>query len=377
MKKFNPLNVSSKFAICGLPLRVDTYRTCSFGCKYCFANYRISRKADDFQIADIDYVDMKLKKILVDGIVNPETFSDVLIANDYTWHLGGMSDPFQPAEKKFNVTRDLIEVSKKYNRHILISTKADTLYDCKPIPELHTFHLSVTNCNDNKDYEPNISSFENRLKFYKDLKNNEFKVGIRVQPFIPNVTTDEIIEYFKDADNFTIEGIKLVTNNTEQKEMICEMLGMSTKEDFVSLGLMNLKPEYRLKLYKPFIEKLEHYHIPYSIADNDLHYIGTNRYCCCGDRLVDKPLMFNNTAMLKKYGKNYTLNDINDNLGCFECCKCWRLFNSCRREEGLRTVKEYYKSRFNRESSPFSPKFQYYSKDLTLYPKYGIMEENK
>ena len=82
MKKFNPLNVSSKFAICGLPLRVDTYRTCSFGCKYCFANYRISRKADDFQIADIDYVDMKLKKILGDGIVNPETFSDVVIAND-------------------------------------------------------------------------------------------------------------------------------------------------------------------------------------------------------------------------------------------------------------------------------------------------------
>ena len=33
-KKFTPLNVSSKFAICGLPLRVDTYKTCSFNCKY-------------------------------------------------------------------------------------------------------------------------------------------------------------------------------------------------------------------------------------------------------------------------------------------------------------------------------------------------------
>lgn len=40
-KKFNPLNVSSKFAICGLPLRADTYKTCSFGCKYCFANCRV------------------------------------------------------------------------------------------------------------------------------------------------------------------------------------------------------------------------------------------------------------------------------------------------------------------------------------------------
>ena len=33
-KKFTPLNVSSKFIICGLPLRVDTYKTYSFNYKY-------------------------------------------------------------------------------------------------------------------------------------------------------------------------------------------------------------------------------------------------------------------------------------------------------------------------------------------------------
>ena len=40
IKKFNGLNVSSKFAICGLPIRIDSYKTCSFGCKYCFAENR-------------------------------------------------------------------------------------------------------------------------------------------------------------------------------------------------------------------------------------------------------------------------------------------------------------------------------------------------
>ena len=29
-KKFNAINVSSKIAICGLPLRVDSYKTCTF-----------------------------------------------------------------------------------------------------------------------------------------------------------------------------------------------------------------------------------------------------------------------------------------------------------------------------------------------------------
>lgn len=61
-KKFNPLNISSKFAICGLPLRVDTYKTCSFNCAYCFAN---NRKVMEFskeavQIGNLNTVKNKL-----------------------------------------------------------------------------------------------------------------------------------------------------------------------------------------------------------------------------------------------------------------------------------------------------------------------------
>lgn len=39
-KTFIPIAVSSKFAICGVPIRLDSYKTCSFGCKYCFAENR-------------------------------------------------------------------------------------------------------------------------------------------------------------------------------------------------------------------------------------------------------------------------------------------------------------------------------------------------
>lgn len=54
MKTFNPLNVSSKFAICGLPIRVDTYKNCSFGCKYCFSNSRVICEFEkSLQVANI------------------------------------------------------------------------------------------------------------------------------------------------------------------------------------------------------------------------------------------------------------------------------------------------------------------------------------
>ena len=49
-------------------------------------------------------VKKKLFKIFDKGEIDYRNFLDVLISNRITWHGGGMSDPFQPAEKKFNVT---------------------------------------------------------------------------------------------------------------------------------------------------------------------------------------------------------------------------------------------------------------------------------
>jgi len=280
MKKFNALNISSKFAICGLPIRVDTYKTCSFGCKYCFSNNRkIMEFKKNLQIGDMEQVERKLNKIFNKKEIDKNNLLDILINQKITWHCGGMSDPFQP--------------------------------------------------------------------------------------IIPNVATLKIIEMFKDADNFTLEGIKIVPQNKEHKEFVLKELGLK-KEDFIQMGLLNLKPEIRMELYKPFIEYFLKNNISYSIADNDLHYLGTNK-CCCGDELINKSTNFNNTAMIKKYGKEYTINDINNELGDCANCKCNYLFTS-NRQEGCITVKEFYDKRFYRKTSPFSPKFQYIQdKQMTIF----------
>lgn len=356
-KKFIPLNVSSKFAICGVPLRVDTYKTCSFGCKYCFANYRkIMEFEKELQIGNIDWLKKKLDKVYNKNIYNPETFLDMLIKEKITWHCGGMSDPFQPIENKLHITKQMIDEANKYENTILFSTKSDNVYGANIKPNLHSFQLSITNVENRTDIEPNIPAIDNRYKFYKQLKQDGFKVGIRVQPFIPNVTSTDIIDMFHDADYFTIEGLKLVPQNKEHKEYLIDILKLN-REDFTQMGLLNIKPQIRLNLYKDFIDKLNKYNIPFSIADNDLHYISSGN-CCCGDTLIKKSTNFNNTYLLKNNGLNYTLNDVKENLGCFECCKCSQLFTS-NRTEGCKTVGEFYEKRFDRKSSPFSPKFQY------------------
>lgn len=356
-KTFDALNVSSKFAICGLPIRVDTYKTCSFGCKYCFANCRkVMEFKKTLQIGDMKKLEKKLDKIFNKKDVNSENLLENLINQRITWHCGGMSDPFQPIEKELGITKQLIEISKKYGIHILFSTKSDSVYGADITPELHTFQLSITNVENMKNIEPNVPSIESRYKFYRELKNKGFKVGIRIQPFIPNISTLKIVEMFKDADNFTLEGIKIVPQNKEHKEYILKELNLN-KEDFTQMGLLNLKPSIRLEMYKPFIEYFTKHNIPFSIADNDLHYIGTNK-CCCGDNLVLKSTDFNNTSMFKKYGNDYKLDDVYKELEKCGECKCNHLFTS-NRQEGCKTVKEFYEKRFDRKTSPFSPRFQY------------------
>lgn len=360
-KTFNPLNVSSKFAICGLPIRVDTYKTCSFGCKYCFSNYRkIMEFEKELQVGNVKSVERKLDKIFNRGIIKQDNFLDVLIANGYDWHCGGMSDPFQPIENKLHITKQLIDITNQFGIHILFSTKSDTVYDSNINPTLHAFQLSVTNVNNRTDIEPNVKSIEERYLFYKFLKSKGFKVGIRIQPFIPGITTVDIIDMFRDADHFTIEGLKLVPQNKDHKEYLLNLTGLSTS-DFTQMGLLNLNPELRIRLYKPFIEKLKEYGISYSIADNDLHYLSTSK-CCCGDSLIHKSTDFNNTSMLYKYGMSYTNQQLDAEIKkCnVDCCKCNQLFTS-NRQEGCITVQDFYDKRFDRKSSPFSPKFLYHN----------------
>lgn len=362
LKTFQPLNVSSKFAICGLPIRVDTYKNCSFGCKYCFANNRVIMEFEkNLQIGNIKSVEKRLDRIFNKGQFEYTNFLDTLIHSKYTWHCGGMSDPFQPCEQKYHVTRDLLKATEPYGISILFSTKTDDLYDSWGWlnPALHTFQLSVTNVYNMKDIEPNVPDIKSRIKLFDKLKSAGFRVGIRIQPFIPHVSTLDIVKRFNFADHFTLEGLKIVPQNKEHKEWIFKTFGLSS-EDFTQMGLLNLKPEIRLEMYKPFIEYFDEHGISYSLADNDLHHLGNN-YCCCGDKLVSKATGFNNTNLCHVHGTDYTLNHVGAHLyleGVTDC-KCNQLFTS-NRQEGCITVSDFFEKRFDRKSSPFSPKFLYF-----------------
>jgi len=359
MTKFKPLRTSSKFSICGLPLTGDTYRTCSFGCDYCFSNGRminISHKKTE-NIADTP--DLKWLERKLDNICNNKyketNFLDMLLKNKITWHIGGLADPFQPIEKNKNYTRDLALIATEYDHTVLFSTKSDDLYHWEAYnPEHHSFQLSITN--ERNFMEQCVPSLEKRKEFFNKLKDNNFKVGLRLQPFIPGITTVDIIDKFPEADNYTIEGLKLVPQNEKQKEFILKETGLKI-EDFILSGLYNLKPELRLQLYQPFIKKFEDLGYKYSIADNDLHYLGNNN-CCCGDNLIKKSTNFNNTTILQEVSLDEYDEQMIKRIGEYKNCNVKPLFTS-NRNEGFKTVEEFTVKKLKSKKHPCSKEFLY------------------
>lgn len=357
LKKINILHLSNKLDICGLPIRADTYRNCTFGCRYCFANCREGfAKFDDFAVGDVQHLRNYLKRIFEDNNLN-DNLLDKFVSERYTIHCGGMADPFQPAEEKYHITKDFIDECNKYGLHIVFSTKSDTVYGADIRPDLHSFQLSVTNVENRTDFEPNVPDIESRYKFYRDLKDRGFKVAIRIQPFIPNVSTLKIVEKFKDADHFILEGLKIVQTNLEHKKEMFEKTGLNS-EHFTCMGLLNLRPMIRFNMYKPFIEYFEKNHISYSISDNDLRWIGNNK-CCCGDCMVEKATNFNTTALIKKYGLDWTRENVDAELK-----EAGILDSKVTKYSEVSTISKTYDRLFDSPISPMSPKFQRNPKKL-------------
>lgn len=85
----------SQIILCNLPVRFDTYRGCSHGCRYCFAQKK----------NDISHIE---RDESVDGL---RSFIEGKRGNETEWcdwnipiHWGGMSDPFQPVEKQIRAS---------------------------------------------------------------------------------------------------------------------------------------------------------------------------------------------------------------------------------------------------------------------------------
>lgn len=186
----------------GMEYSVNPYQGCEHGCIYCYA--RNSHQYWGFS-AGLDFE----SKIVVKE--NAPELLDAAFA-DPKWQpatisLSGNTDCYQPLERKYQLTRRLLEVCLKYKNPVGIITKNQlVLRDLDILTELNRHGLvqvfvSITSLNEDirMKLEPRTASYRNRVKVLEELSKNNIPCGVMVAPIIPGLTNYDVPKVIEAA----------------------------------------------------------------------------------------------------------------------------------------------------------------------------------
>jgi DNA repair photolyase len=179
---------------------MNMYQGCEHGCIYCYA-----RNSHEFwgYSAGLDFE----RRILVKKTA-PKLLEDLLKKKSWKAHpivMSGNTDCYQPAEKKFQLTRQCLEVFLKYKHPTAIITKnALILRDLDLLKQLAkdnliSVNVSITSLSEDtrRILEPRTATIKRRLKTVKELSDNGIPVNVMLAPIIPSINSHEILPLAK------------------------------------------------------------------------------------------------------------------------------------------------------------------------------------
>lgn len=324
-----PILMTQQFRFCPNPFRVDMYKGCDFGCLYCFANSNQSAGHDGFAVAKIS----QIEKLFSQAFENNEPTKNVtveLLRHRVPLHCGGMSDPFQTREWSLGLTKQLIELSNKYNYPISFSTKSSHLPDEYfeiLNPKIHAFQVSIMGWDDEyiKKYETNTPTAKERLDFVKTLREKGFWCSIRIQPCVDIEQAKKLVTNAGSIPSYiTVEHLKIPNDNIEVKNLFMEEYqGSKFYKSPLNMRNIEMYPNIKEENIRILKEIANSNGVLIGVGDNDLHHLSQSR-CCCGIDTIGEE--FDNYL---KYNLTYMITDECEpkELWCPEC-NCRDIFNS-------------------------------------------------
>jgi DNA repair photolyase len=179
----------------GFMFGLNCYRGCEHGCAYCFA-----RPYHEYLgwSSGIDFETRIMVKLRAPQLLRRELTAKRWQPQPIA--MSGATDCYQPAERKFKLTRACLQVCAELRHPIFIITKnALVTRDLDVLAELARFqciavHVSVTTLDTDLAgrLEPRASRPAARLRAIEDLARAGIPVGVMVAPVIPGLTDHEM-----------------------------------------------------------------------------------------------------------------------------------------------------------------------------------------
>lgn len=204
-------NCGSQCWLCDMPIRFDTYKGCTHGCKYCFV-----QRNGKYDISKVQKGEgMKALMSWIQGKRTSET-------NWCDWniplHWGGVSDPFQPCEHYYRMSYNALRVFAETKYPFVVSTKGRIIAEPEYLELLRKCNCVVQIsmvCSSYDKLEEGAPSFEERLEIARKVAPNVKRLIVRIQPYMHEVYGEvyENLEKFKAAGAYgvIVEGMKFAS----------------------------------------------------------------------------------------------------------------------------------------------------------------------
>ena len=186
----------------GMFYSMNPYQGCEHGCIYCYA-----RNAHEYwgYSAGLDFerkiiVKKNAPQLLRKFLMHPKWDATPI-------SLSGNTDCYQPAEQRFRLTRQLLEVCNEFNQPVgMITKNAGMLRDKDLLQEMAAKNLisilvSITSLNEDlrRVMEPRTTTATQRLRLIHELSHAGVRMGVMLGPMIPGLNDHEMPNIIKAA----------------------------------------------------------------------------------------------------------------------------------------------------------------------------------
>ncbi|MGC9132559.1 MAG: SPL family radical SAM protein [Candidatus Micrarchaeia archaeon] len=184
---------------------INPYIGCEHSCTYCYASYytKIFRNKKEKWGS---YVEVKINA--------PFLLSKEIKNKKGSVYLSSLTDPYQPIESKYMLTRKILEILKKENLEVVIQTKSPlVLRDIDLLKNMNAtvgFTIISTNEKVRKAFEPKAPSIESRIEALKKLKENGIKTFAFFGPLLPELSdVEELVKKLSFVDEMFFDKLNL------------------------------------------------------------------------------------------------------------------------------------------------------------------------
>ncbi len=187
MKEIKVKTALSPSQLPGLDYALNPYRGCAHACVYCYAPSVIHW--DKGKWGELVEVKVNLPRILS---------KELRIKKKGIVGLGTVTDPYQPAEKKYELTRRCLELLLIHDFPVCIQTKSSlVLRDMDLLKEFSNIEvgMTLTTLDDGvrEKMEPGASSVGERMRALAELREKGIKTWVFLGPVMPHITDVEAL----------------------------------------------------------------------------------------------------------------------------------------------------------------------------------------